>query len=496
MNRLFFPFIAALGTALILLSATSGRTAQLYLTHEQIYRIAAVAEAERAGLLEEIRRINPDLPLTDLTRDGSSVKLTINSGDHMEILSNELYSLAVYVPDGLESDISRRSGPAFRVGRIVRDVEGVRFHFGNVREPNTSNIGRILSSGFPVTGPPEPVHEPEPVVETAPEAEAASEPAIKEVFVKVSREMLEEQQGEREPVEKPAPEKIPVPTARNKRTDLEKEKESRNTTNLRNEWAPDRKSGGRTLTVSKLTGPAPVLDGRNDDEAWLTAPHTVFPVAAAGVWMETAAVTDGNRIYLLFAWSDQDPETRHQPWKWVPGEEIYNRLAIFDDGIAVQWAMDDEGSPGPLPGRRVFDLWVWRAGREGVGSYASDARLVTSYRPLHLASGIHGNGDDIWNRLEFDEGRLPFEIVLPSIFAGPEIASYAPSRPDGSASDVRSVGGWNGGKWVVEMSRALLTQHEDDVPFDMGSKYTFIVNLFQGKELYGSSASRALTLHW
>ena len=156
----------------------------------------------------------------------------------------------------------------------------------------------------------------------------------------------------------------------------------------------------------------------------------------------------------------------------------------------------EEGSAARLPGRGVFDLWVWRAGREGVGSYASDARLVTYSRPLHLASGIHRNGDDMWARLDFDEGRLPFEIVLPSIFAGSEVASYAPSRPDGSASDVRSFGGWVGGKWIVEMSRALRTEHEDDIPFDRGRKYAFIVNLFQGKDLYGSSASGVLTLHW
>ena len=98
--------------------------------------------------------------------------------------------------------------------------------------------------------------------------------------------------------------------------------------------------------------------------------------------------------------------------------------------------------------------------------------------------------------MDFDRGRLPFEIVLPFVFSGLEVPSYAPSRPDGSASDVRGVGGWIGGKWVVEMSRVLKAEHEDDLPFDKRGKYAFIVNLLQGKDLNESPAFEVLTLRW
>ena len=99
-------------------------------------------------------------------------------------------------------------------------------------------------------------------------------------------------------------------------------------------------------------------------------------------------------------------------------------------------------------------------------------------------------------RMEFDRGRLPFEIVLPFVFLGPEVPSFAPGRPDVSASDVRGVGGWIGGKWVVEMSRALKTVYEDDLSFDKRGKYAFIVNLLQGKDLNESPMSEVLTLRW
>jgi hypothetical protein len=113
-----------------------------------------------------------------------------------------------------------------------------------------------------------------------------------------------------------------------------------------------------------------------------------------------------------------------------------------------------------------------------------------------MAYDTHRKVGERWARMDFDRGRLPFEIVLPFVFPGLEVPSYAPSRPDDSASDVRGVGDGIGGKWVVEMSRALKTEHEDDLPFDKRGKSAFIVILLQGKDLNESPASEVLTLRW
>jgi hypothetical protein len=143
-----------------------------------------------------------------------------------------------------------------------------------------------------------------------------------------------------------------------------------------------------------------------------------------------------------------------------------------------------------------MDVAGRQAGREGVGSHASDGKLITLRIPRYMAFGTRREVGERWARMEFDRGRLPFEIVLPFAFSGLEVPSYAPSRPDDSASDVRGVGGWIGGKWVAEMSRALKTEHEDDLPFDKRGRYAFIVNLLQGKDLNESPASEVLTLRW
>lgn len=113
-----------------------------------------------------------------------------------------------------------------------------------------------------------------------------------------------------------------------------------------------------------------------------------------------------------------------------------------------------------------------------------------------MTTGIHLKGSESWGRLDLDGGRLPFEIVLPSSFSEQEVASLTPCSPDGSASDMRSVGGWSGGRWVVGMSRVLRAGHADDIPFDLKVKNSLAVNLLQGNDLIESPASEVLTLRW
>ncbi|MCJ7499060.1 hypothetical protein MUP29_02290 [bacterium] len=176
--------------------------------------------------------------------------------------------------------------------------------------------------------------------------------------------------------------------------------------------------------------------------------------------------------------------------------DMYSRLPLLNDGIAIDWVMDEEEESRWKKGRKVFDLWMWRAGKEGVGSHAFEGKLITLRMPRYMAFGTRRKVGERWARMDFDRGRLPFEIVLPFKYSGPEIASYSPCGPEDSASDVRGVGGWVAGRWVVEFSRALQTKHADDIPFDMEGTHTFIVNLLQGKALNESPASEVLTLRW
>ncbi|MDF1526400.1 MAG: ethylbenzene dehydrogenase-related protein [bacterium] len=506
MIRTHGHIITALVMVFLFLPVSICPAAELCLTKAQVYSMAVFTEGERAGLLEEIKKVNLNLSLTDLTREGSSIKLHLGSGDFMEILSNELYSLAVYVPPGLESAISRRSGPAFKVGRIVREEEGVRFYLGTPPKVQNRGLGGLLSTDRNVRElPPSTVNAAPPPWVSQP-IEPSATPDMGQQYGKQEARNVESI----DLAEKPA-EMVPARRPPSKKTILAKEMImiasqqrviplSERISDVGVPPPPAKKkdpaSQGRVLVVTNLVGDIPVLDGFDKEEAWSTAPRMRFTVSGTGVSIETAAVTDGDRIYFLFTWPDKEPATRHQPWVWDPARDSYSRLPVLDDGIAIGWVMDGRENFGGKQGRKVHDLWVWRAGREGVGSHASDGRLFTSRTPLYMAYDTHREVGGKWVRMEFDRGRLPFEIVLPSGFSGPEVLSYAPGRPDGSASDVRGVGGWMGGKWVVEMSRALKTEHEDDLPFDRGGNYAFIVNLLQGKDLSESPASEVLTLRW
>ncbi|MFQ6041978.1 MAG: ethylbenzene dehydrogenase-related protein [Candidatus Poribacteria bacterium] len=63
-----------------------------------------------------------------------------------------------------------------------------------------------------------------------------------------------------------------------------------------------------------------------------------------------------------------------------------------------------------------------------------------------------------------------------SFQVGDTIPGYVLSVPDGSRGEVRRCGKWQSGIWTVELSRKLVTDHNDDVQFDDFSKpYQFAV---------------------
>ena len=270
--------------------------------------MAVFTEGERAGLLEEIKRVNPDLSLTDLTREGSSIKLHLGSGDYMEILSNELYSLAVYVPPGIESAISRRSGPAFKVGRVVKEEEGVRFYLGTPPKVENRGLAGILSTGrnvrdlplsTAITTPPPWVSQPiEP-----PGTPDMGQQDGKQEARNVESIDLTEKSAEVVPARRPLSKKSirakeMIKIASQQRIMPLSERIS--DVGVPPPPAKKKKSGSqdRVLVVANLVGDIPVLDGFDKEEAWSTAPRMRFTVSGTGVSIEAAAVTDGGSDIL------------------------------------------------------------------------------------------------------------------------------------------------------------------------------------------------------
>ncbi|MDF1536670.1 MAG: ethylbenzene dehydrogenase-related protein [bacterium] len=483
-----FLFTVVLAALLLAAAPSDAGADRLRLPNDQLYALASFSQEQRATLLDGLRKENPDLILTDLTREDTAVRIHFGSRGFVEFLGNELYSLAVYVPAGIESAISRRSSAQLRVGLITRDAEGVNIFLGNSSGARQQDLELILTAG--TTDLSQPARSTAPKQETV-ERETAGK--VVELPTKTPTRVLETME---ESSVAAAPPRPPAPApSRPKRKAAAPAVKSLRVPVPRVPLAP-LVSEANTLAVVGLDGPPPVLDGKAGDGAWASAAKSRIKVGPGANQVEAAAVSTSDRIYFLFSWPDNDPASDHQPWLWNEEEGKYDSSAFLDDGIAVWWGR--AGKPlVPSAAAEIWDLWMWRAGREGLGQHASDARLSVSRQPLHMATYEDSRySNATWTRLEFDRGRLPYEIVIPLHFSGPKVASYAAERPDNSASDVLAAGTWSDGKWVVELSRSLLTGQDDDLPFERGENRSFVLSLLGDEALATSPASGVLTVRW
>ena len=104
---------------------------ELTLLESHLYRLASFTEGERSDVLATMRKTNPQLVISDLTRNSNSVRIHFGIKGYIEILRSELYSLASFVPHGIESEITRRSRGELQVGRIRKIGAGIRISMGD-----------------------------------------------------------------------------------------------------------------------------------------------------------------------------------------------------------------------------------------------------------------------------------------------------------------------------------------------------------------------------
>lgn len=118
---------AVLTVTLVTGAAIAG---ELTLPEDQLYKLASFTEGERSEVLATMRKANPELVITDLTRNTNSVRIHFGAKGYLEILRSELYSLASYIPHGIEREITRRSRGDLLVGRIRKTGSGIRIFMG------------------------------------------------------------------------------------------------------------------------------------------------------------------------------------------------------------------------------------------------------------------------------------------------------------------------------------------------------------------------------
>jgi hypothetical protein len=524
--------IIILSTLLVsLISAAAALGEALLLSSDQLYALAAFQGENEEALVADLKDTNPDSSINKVTRNGSALRLHFRNGDYLEILTNELYSLASYVPPGIDKEISRRSSPSIRISGIERDGAGVIFKLAGSL-PGSRSAARQGRPASPAsyeeekkaeTQEPEKTGSPEPVPVTAPEPEevkpaAKPEPEPEEKAVEKKEAPKEEpakketpekqpvkKAAKKEPVKKKAPvkkkpvkkappKKKPVKKAPPKKKPVKKEPPGKAPAKKADKIKP---AEGEVI-VSTASGLLPVVDGSGDDRAWKDAITTTFPVKGFKGDIAVSALEGAGQLFLRFIWSDRNPAKDHRRWYWDADGKRYRRSKELDDGLAVRWLMEGKATPDLRSGDAgVFDAWIWRSGREGLGSYASDARVLVSDSPIQLARYFTtAEGKGIWLKQEYDKGRLPFEVVIPPAFTEEKVNSFTSQSPMGSASDVQARGQWKDGVWTLEYSRKLDTGNQDDMVFSKGRSVSFVVSILERKELDAAPYSQVMTLNW
>jgi hypothetical protein len=104
---------------------------ELALLESHLYQLASFTEEERSDVLATMRKANPQLVISDLTRSSNSVRIHFGMKGYIEILKSELYSLASFIPHGIEGEITRRSRGELLVGRIRKTEAGIRISMGD-----------------------------------------------------------------------------------------------------------------------------------------------------------------------------------------------------------------------------------------------------------------------------------------------------------------------------------------------------------------------------
>ncbi len=451
----------------------------LRLDKELLYGLAALTDDDNSTLAA-LRAGSPEVFIRNVVRMGRSVRIVIDTFPGktavVELTNNEIYSLPNFTPPDLGKEIARRSGDQLEVGEIRRTGTAVEFDLAFVKRreepPPSPPPPTPPPPPPPLPKPPPPVKaEPAPVEKPAPAPRPATRPEPGTEPVPPPKPVVK-------PVPKPVPPPPPPPPPVPAPRPVEKPPAG----------SPD------TLTVARVAGAPPVIDGRNNDPAWKELRPLIAEIPdRQGILLTGYAVTDGDMLYLLFTWNDPDEDAENRTWIWDAGSKTYRQGDGLDDGIAIQFAMDSPKKGGDTR----HDLWLWRAGREGRGEYATDATLTVSKRPLSASSYVElQDGVGVWMRQAPDEGRLPYERQLPMEYRGDRLPGYVIRQPEGSAANVRARGAFSNGRWTVELMRKLDTRHPDDLAFAIGKNILFQVSLLEKEEDNLGHFTGPLTLTW
>lgn len=255
---------------------------------------------------------------------------------------------------------------------------------------------------------------------------------------------------------------------------------------------------------SSFTSTPPQIDGTVDTLWERSKPLTVEVREALGGHnprrVVLRALHTDERIYVLAQWPDTSRSDMRDPYIWNAATNTYDRPSKPDDQFALEFRLSGDFTVSMLPdsSEYVADVWHWKAGRGDPVGWVDDKRHVISQRPTEGARvySMGGRGTVYIARLA-DEG-LPSYVLkpAPATFDGAVVNSFASQQPSGSLADVRGKGAHDGDTWTLEMSRALNTQHADDVTLDPRDEILCAVAVLDDELYWRHSVSPLIELHF
>lgn len=291
-------------------------------------------------------------------------------------------------------------------------------------------------------------------------------------------------------------------------------------------WQPEGFKEGLGIPAAYVADPQIIVDGIDDERAWLAAEETVVPLSFGAVkYARVKALYSDDFVHMRVRWPDASEDRLHHPWIWNEVLGKYEAGPQIEDALVLSFEIGCEWFPSFLAGYDFdFDAWRWMASRTDPTGYALDmVGQVKDSDPSDEAAYGSRYTEDEWNLrfsdvfrdavdidaeralLTWDQLDRKYELwpiyshvfinarldgnekmllarefappaVLPASPA-PMLPQFEPLSPQKNTNDVRAKGRWEDGFWTVEFSRKRITGHKlsYDVPFERLTQFSMHV---------------------
>ena len=234
--------------------------------------------------------------------------------------------------------------------------------------------------------------------------------------------------------------------------------------------------------VASKTFAMPQIDGIANDEVWQKASEITVTDGASDTEIKLRALHDGQELFLLAQFADEDESRAHKPLSWNKAIELYETGDQREDTLVLKWNMTQHPVDLTLSSDLGYraDVWFWKAYRTDPTGYADDkVQNYTRHRTPDSRSLTSQSGQLFYLTRQGDQGEPAYKAVLRAEYEGDLVDGYRHQTPTGSRGDIQAKGHWDQGVWTVEFRRKLDTGHSDDLQLAVGQVAQFAVSRYE-----------------